>query len=178
MAVYLIQAGDAGPVKIGFTENVAGRLIKMQADNHEPLRVLALYEGDKTHEATLHELFASVRLAGEWFAASVAGAIPYIRLPRLAYEPKTAADVLTVREILRAAKAHDRKDARITLRDWVASEGLTQEQAAERINVHPITLNRWLNGKAMPQPKVMRRIQSATGGQVQPNSFFSAQETA
>jgi meiotically up-regulated gene 157 (Mug157) protein len=72
MPVYLIRAGDHGPVKIGWSDNVALRLVKMQADNHERLTVLRLFAGGLAEEEMLHERFADNWLHGEWFAFSKA----------------------------------------------------------------------------------------------------------
>ena len=70
MPVYMIRAGENGPVKIGYAEHVALRLVKMQADNHERLTILRIFEGGQTEEAALHLLFADLRLNGEWFGFS------------------------------------------------------------------------------------------------------------
>lgn len=69
MTVYFIQAGS-GPVKIGWSANVPRRLVKMQADNHELLTILALVAGDQSVEASFHERFAQHHLRGEWFVAA------------------------------------------------------------------------------------------------------------
>ncbi len=72
MAVYFIQAGTDGPVKIGFAEDVDRRLVKMQADNHKSLAILAIIElGSRDLEASLHTRFRQERSAGEWFKPSV-----------------------------------------------------------------------------------------------------------
>ena len=68
MPVYMVQAGEHGPVKIGFSADVALRLVKMQADNHQRLTVLRIFQGAVAEEAALHTLFADNRLHGEWFS--------------------------------------------------------------------------------------------------------------
>jgi len=70
MPVYLIRAGEHGPVKIGFSEDVTLRLTKMQADNHERLSVLRLLVGAQPEEALLHDRFANHHLHGEWYSYS------------------------------------------------------------------------------------------------------------
>lgn len=67
MPVYFVQAGDGGPVKIGFSEKPEYRLSKMQADCPHALQLIALVDGDRDREAELHEEFAAHRRAGEWF---------------------------------------------------------------------------------------------------------------
>jgi hypothetical protein len=68
---YLIQAGDHGPVKIGHTRSgVEQRLAALQTATHEPLH-LRLELAGTHHEKTLHERFAHLRRAGEWFDPAV-----------------------------------------------------------------------------------------------------------
>ena len=71
MAVYFVQAGEDGPVKIGFAKDARSRLSKMQSDNHETLRLVACYEGTTKDERGLHQIFSCHRVRGEWFSADV-----------------------------------------------------------------------------------------------------------
>jgi len=68
MPVYLIRAGERGPVKIGFSDDIVSRMVKMQADNHERLTILRRLKGGLLEEAMLHERFADNWLHGEWFS--------------------------------------------------------------------------------------------------------------
>lgn len=70
MPVYVIRAGEHGPVKIGYAEDVALRMAKMQADNHERLILLREFEGGLAEEASLHIRFNDLRISGEWFSFS------------------------------------------------------------------------------------------------------------
>lgn len=72
MPIYVVRAGEHGPVKIGFTKDVASRLVKMQADNHERLTILGVFTGGAAEELALHRRFAGHRLRGEWFSFSPA----------------------------------------------------------------------------------------------------------
>jgi hypothetical protein len=65
--VYFIQAGDTGPVKIGISGNVERRLGELQRMERQPLRVLATFEGNRSDEKSLHEMYAAHRIHGEWF---------------------------------------------------------------------------------------------------------------
>jgi hypothetical protein len=65
--VYFIQSGDDGPIKIGFTRNLAARLRQLQTGHPAKLRVLRAFRGDERLEAWLHRHFAAHRLNGEWF---------------------------------------------------------------------------------------------------------------
>ena len=72
MPVYMIRAGEHGPVKIGWSENVVGRLSKMRTDNHETLTVLRIFEGGPEEERQLHSRFADLHLHGGWHSFSLA----------------------------------------------------------------------------------------------------------
>lgn len=68
--VYLVQVGDAGPVKIGFTEYPDRRIRELQAASLEELNCLAVIEGSEKKEKELHALFAAHNIKGEWFKPS------------------------------------------------------------------------------------------------------------
>lgn len=68
MAVYFIQAGPNGPIKVGFAENVQARLSKIRADNPAECALIGLIEGDEEAEQSLHRQLSAHRLRGEWFA--------------------------------------------------------------------------------------------------------------
>jgi hypothetical protein len=68
--IYMIQAGENGPVKIGVTDNLESRLCKMQVDNAAPLKVLRLLAGGFAQEAELHIRFSDINIRGEWFSFS------------------------------------------------------------------------------------------------------------
>lgn len=71
MTVYVIGCGEDGPLKVGFTRGDAtGRLYALQTAHHEPLRVVAEYQGDVALERRIHERLAAYRLNGEWFENS------------------------------------------------------------------------------------------------------------
>lgn len=67
--VYLVQAGDSGPIKIGHTlaERLDQRLGELQTGSPQRLRLLATLPGGKSREAELHRKFQSNRISGEWF---------------------------------------------------------------------------------------------------------------
>jgi len=49
--VYFVQAGEGGPIKIGVTRDIGGRLRTLQTGNPYRLRLLALIHGEKTLSA-------------------------------------------------------------------------------------------------------------------------------
>lgn len=70
--VYVIRAGDNGPIKIGMTDNVAARWKQLQSSNALPLSVEAAFpfsdrERARKIERALHASFSPGRLIGEWF---------------------------------------------------------------------------------------------------------------
>lgn len=66
--VYFAQAEPSGPIKIGFTSNVARRLHEL-GKGRRHLKFVALLElaGDKRLEGELHARFAAHRISREWF---------------------------------------------------------------------------------------------------------------
>lgn len=84
MAVYFIQAGDGGPVKIGISSDPWARMRKMQSDHDKKLVLIRLFEGGLVEEGVLHHRFSEHRLGGEWFAPAkeiIAGDIGLTPLP-------------------------------------------------------------------------------------------------
>jgi len=70
MTVYFIRpVGQSGPVKIGFTDDLASRLRKLASDTPFPVEVAAECDGDETTERRFHALFYDLRSHGEWFRA-------------------------------------------------------------------------------------------------------------
>jgi len=72
---YFIQAGNDGPIKIGWTRNLLVRLRTLAVMWPAPLKLLGVIKGNV--EAECHARFAAFRLGGEWFmpAPSVCGFI-------------------------------------------------------------------------------------------------------
>lgn len=74
--IYFVQAGQRGPVKIGFVEGFAvlpNRIRMLQTGNPIKLALLTTMHGGLDRERELHEQFAASRLAGEWFAFDTPG---------------------------------------------------------------------------------------------------------
>ena len=69
--VYFIQAEEGGPIKIGYTNNLARRLYALRTGHPSRLRVLATIAGDRATEQTTHSAFSEERINGsEWFRPS------------------------------------------------------------------------------------------------------------
>lgn len=160
MTVYVIRAGEHGPVKIGYAEDVHLRLVKMQADNHERLTILRLFVGGEVEEKQLHDRFADSRLHGEWFA--------YTRLMEgdLCLEettdsPKPPSRRAVARKVAVAQSAHPQFSRR--LRSARRDAGLTQRELAECINSDYADISHYENGSYSPSLKKLTAIASALG---------------
>lgn len=72
-SVYFVQAGDSnGPIKIGYSSDVAKRVASLRTGNHLPITLLVEFKHANAPalEKRLHEMFAADRLEGEWFNPS------------------------------------------------------------------------------------------------------------
>ena len=65
--IYFIQAGDNGPVKIGYSINPEKRLQALQTSHPQKLRMITVIDGDRDLEKELHEYFSDESVSGEWF---------------------------------------------------------------------------------------------------------------
>ena len=64
--VYLIQAGEDGPVKIGSARDPQARLRALQTASPLKLRLHVTVPGGYAKERELHERFGYFRMNGEW----------------------------------------------------------------------------------------------------------------
>jgi hypothetical protein len=70
-AVYFIRAGRRGPIKIGYSGDVAKRLGALSSQSPLPLDVLGIISpASRSTENLLHRRFREHRLYGEWFRAN------------------------------------------------------------------------------------------------------------
>lgn len=65
--VYFAQAGEGGPVKIGQTRQLERRIHALGTASAEPIKLLGKVPETWLSEQRLHNLFAPVRVRGEWF---------------------------------------------------------------------------------------------------------------
>lgn len=72
--VYVIQAGRAGPVKIGRTTygRLPHRLRELQTGHHEVLKLVGAFPGYAALEAYFHRSQAQLRVRSEWFKPQAA----------------------------------------------------------------------------------------------------------
>lgn len=67
--IYFLQAGDNGPIKIGYVTSV-DQIKSWQEGSPVPLKLLATLEGTLEVEAYLHSKFLRFRQHGKWFKGS------------------------------------------------------------------------------------------------------------
>lgn len=72
-SVYFIQSVLGGPIKIGFSTEVHGRLGWLQTAHAAELRILGqIDQATYKTEGELHRQFSALRVAGEWFHPGLA----------------------------------------------------------------------------------------------------------
>jgi hypothetical protein len=67
--IYFVKAAN-GPVKIGSTKNLYGRIAALRADSPVPLEVIGHCLGILADEKALHRRFWHLHSHGEWFHAA------------------------------------------------------------------------------------------------------------
>jgi hypothetical protein len=68
MSVYLVEAVGADRVKIGYSQNPAGRIQSIATSSPFPIAALAIRDGDMALEKAMHRALADKRTTGEWFS--------------------------------------------------------------------------------------------------------------
>jgi hypothetical protein len=67
MYVYFVQAGENGPIKIGFSTDPDRRIKALRTAMSEELIVLKVVKGGRQLEKTLHDRFSEIHRRGEWY---------------------------------------------------------------------------------------------------------------
>lgn len=147
MAVYFIQAGDGGPVKIGKADDVRARLADLQVAHWCELSLIREIDGGHKVERWLHRHYAPGRLRGEWFEFSEC--------------------MLTVAPPVLA----ERQPSRFA--QYIKNLGGVHFFVAV-LGVTPAAVRMWAAGERIPGRAHMLKIVEITGGQVQPNDFYEA----
>ncbi|WP_051334349.1 GIY-YIG nuclease family protein [Bradyrhizobium sp. Ai1a-2] len=89
--VYFAQAGDGGPIKIGFTSaDPSDRIAALQTGCPTRISLLGYLAGSKRDEAGLHRRYSYLHLSGEWFRAdeSLIEAIGAMLQPEFQWPPE------------------------------------------------------------------------------------------
>ncbi len=155
--IYFIQAGEGGPIKIGFAESVTKRFRTLQTGHHEKLVLLTYLDGNVRQERRLHREFRAARIRGEWFRPTPE-LLAFIAAPEVPPLPS-------------APTGYGMK-----LDAWAKREGLTDSELAKRLGVSQPTANRLRSGQRRPGWDVLRRIREVTDSQVTDEDFFTVPE--
>lgn len=70
MAIYFIQNMTNKAIKIGYSDNVKGRMRSLRTASPDQLKLLGTIDGDKVDEHRLHLRFTRDRINREWFRPS------------------------------------------------------------------------------------------------------------
>jgi hypothetical protein len=65
--LYVVRRGENGPIKVGITRQLKGRLSQLQNGNAEKLQVLRVFTMKDVEKAVHADLERQSRLEGEWF---------------------------------------------------------------------------------------------------------------
>ena len=77
--IYIIQAKNGGPIKIGIAIHPRMRLKDLQIGNPNELQIIKLIEGGIKEERELHRKFKKYQLTNEWFREEVLDLEPEIK---------------------------------------------------------------------------------------------------
>lgn len=113
MPIYIIRAGDNGPVKIGKADDVELRRADLQTGHHETLHIIRVIDTADHTEAALHRRFAQHRIRGEWFHfdPEMLTFVPPFASQRAVHQEGTVTDIVerarenTKREVRELRKA-------------------------------------------------------------------------
>ena len=66
--LYIIQAVNGGPIKIGVAQSISSRLTQLQTGNPYKLQVVKMVlDVPPKFEGKLHKIYERYRISGEWF---------------------------------------------------------------------------------------------------------------
>lgn len=157
MAVYLVQRGEGGPVKIGFTTSFESRLSSLRTASPEPLNVIRVFHGTLDDERRLHASLAQHRLNGEWF--------------------KPVPEVLSVGHDLVhlpfVDDRHERRESDCPLAVWRKANQVRVTAIAKALNTTKQAISRYETAGREPSFAVMHAICRLTDGAVTPNDWVN-----
>lgn len=167
MAVYVIQSGSDGPVKIGVAADVWRRLKNLQTASSTRLRLLHVFEGGAEEEKRLHQRFASARLGGEWFKP-----ISEITSGEFGLSIDATQNVpVDATQNVRSGRRKRPSSHPISL--YMADRGILQRDFAEKIGLTAVSVSRIEAGTQLPSLEVLAAIWIATDRVVSPNDIVA-----
>ncbi len=172
--VYLVSDG-CGRVKIGRSVNLVGRICTLQTASSERLTVVGVVPETLLSEATAHELAASHRLHGEWFAEEAIGALDQELLGRfVGYRGRNGETLPLPFDATMASKERQRTAPRARPKTRAATKtrlawtlrrsGVPEHEFAAAVGCSPAHLVRLLAGERTPGLALAVRIEMLTEG--------------
>ena len=155
--VYVVQIGDDGPVKIGYADHdPINRIRSLQTSVPYPLTVRAIIGfADRGVETRLHNMFADLRMKGEWFNPTsrdfwvVIEQLPY-QLDLREFTPPSAKKNIGARLNIAEAEAIWRDAALTTAQALDRMPGWTRGGAQSQFGMRGV-------GRAMTSSEASRR---------------------
>ncbi len=160
MPVYFIQAGEKGPVKIGYAKDVFARAYGLQCGHYDTLNIIRVIDLECWAELWLHDHFKLSRIRGEWFkyTPEMESVVPCeSQRERFSPQKPTHTPCIVVVPKLQA---------------FLDSQGLTRGEFADQIGTTAEAVRLWLTGQRIPKRKSTEKIVAITNGAVQPNDFY------
>lgn len=65
--VYFIKLEETSFVRIGFTNDLEGRVRNLKSSNPHKIRVIGTCEGERQMESYYHSAFKNLHVHGDWF---------------------------------------------------------------------------------------------------------------
>jgi DNA-binding XRE family transcriptional regulator len=153
--VYFMQAGDIGPIKIGFTKSdPRRRLVKLQSDCHEDVRLLGAVYGTLQRERQFHQELSDYKTRGEWFA-------PHPNVVAAIKSALDAGPTFVIPDAVSTAKGHAKYDHPLCL--WRAENMKTLRDLGSAAGISIITLSQIESGKKKPGLNIIADLCRATG---------------
>jgi DNA-binding transcriptional regulator YiaG len=142
--VYFVQSGSDGPIKIGFTVNIANRLYKMKTDCPD-LRLIAMAHGTMKTEKALHKKFAAHRISGEWFSPDniLITEIAELSDPALIPQNMRGSNKIVIR--------HGGGMTGPQFAAAIAALGYSQNKFALKAGVEQGTVSKWCRAETVPR---------------------------
>ncbi len=158
--IYFLQA-ESGPIKIGIANNFPNRLKAINTHNHEKLTPIYIFESAKDIagrlEKALHKYFKDYRIKGEWF-----------------WNHKvvlTAIEQFKKNNILDLIKLEPINEIKKNCLYGTPLHKIPRT-LAEKIGCHPTYIDKINAGKALPSPKLCKRIIAEMQEQGEKITFF------
>lgn len=162
MAIYFVQCGAGGPIKIGFSDNPAFRMSQLQTCHWQELTLLGTQDGTEEDERALHQRFSSARAGREWFwpvAELMAHIAMHTSKPPTTQE-QYAHTVDELRNSLDTARLVAPSDIEVAAR----ARGMTMKDVCNKSGIAMSIFTRWRAGTNSPRLATYEKLVGAAFG--------------